>query len=79
MRIVVLLLLIGTILLGSLYWLTSYRSAFEADQACHQMILEKSIKGITIDCDHDIETKQWILYQKESEGKAATVLKRFRY
>ena len=56
-----------------------FRSAFEADQQCH---FEKSVaiaSNSAIDCDHDIETKQWLLFQIGDNDQPSKVLKRYRY
>ena len=62
----------------SIYYLTAYRSAFEADQFCHSYI-SAEVNAINYKCDHDIETHQWILYQEQFDNKPAIVIKRFRY
>ena len=66
------------VIVGILFF-TSYRSAFEADQACHfakwQIYADKEDYG----CDHDIETNQWILFEKSLDKNPAKVLQRFRY
>ena len=56
-----------------------YKSAFEADQECH---FEKSnimIASSELGCDHDLETRQWILFDTGKNNAKAEVLKRFRY
>ena len=58
---------------------TSYRSAFEADQACHFIKWESYKESLEFGCDHDLETNQWILYQEGSNHQPAKVVKRFRY
>lgn len=58
---------------------TGYQSAFEADQACHYAKWENHKDNPKFDCDHDLETKQWILYQSGENHTAAKVLQRFRY
>ena len=49
------------VILGSIYFFTGYQSAFEADQQCHfDMRIEfNELDGIG--CDHDMETKQWLM------------------
>ena len=74
----ILVLIIGTLLGGCLY-LTSYRSAFEADQACHYEKTKVYESSSSFGCDHDTETSQWILYELENSGLPAKVIKRFRY
>ena len=69
--------LILTCLFGFLY-LTSYRSAFEADQACHSDKFHEFNDSSDFGCDHDLETNQWILYQKKDKNDAV-VMKRYRY
>ena len=58
---------------------TSYRSAFEADQACHFIKWDSYKESLEFGCDHDLETNQWILYQEGSNHEPAKVIKRFRY
>ena len=59
--------------------LRGYRSAFEADQACHAEKWQVYGQEQGFDCDHDLETNQWILYEVGSNHQAAKVLKRFHY
>ncbi len=64
---------------GILYFPYRYKSAFEADQQCHY---EKSItysEKSTIECDHDLETRQWILFENSLANNPARVISRFRY
>ena len=65
--------------LGTYSYVTGYRSAFEADQACHAEKWNAFSEDIGVDCDHDLETKQWILFVAGSNHQAAQVVKRFRY
>ena len=44
-----------TCLFGFLYF-TSYRSAFEADQACHSDKFNEFNDSADVGCDHDLET-----------------------
>ncbi len=57
---------------------STFDSAFEADQECHF-----SIKSDQLDahygCDHDLETRQWLLYKQSEEAGKSLVVKRFRY
>ena len=61
------------------YLLTGYRSAFEADQACHAEKWQSYADAKGFGCDHDLETKQWILFEVSQEHEPAQVIKRFRY
>ena len=74
----ILVILLSVIILGFLY-LTSYRSAFEADQACHYEKFKTYNENKEYGCDHDLETNQWILYMSEENGLPARVIKRFKY
>ena len=57
-----------------------YRSAFEADQACHYEKWASYGDRANSDCDHDIETRQWILFSSdESSDRPAEIIKRYRY
>ncbi len=67
------------IILGYLHFFTGYKSAFEADQQCHYELRLKSVELEGLDCDHDLETNQWILYQKGINDNAAQVVERYRY
>ncbi len=79
MRLTLIFSLVIVAIFAAFSFLTSYRSAFEADQACHFDILQSAIEDGTLGCDHDLETRQWLLYNKGSEVKSATVIKRYRY
>tara|TARA_Y100001968_G_C19333146_1_gene705375 strand:- start:877 stop:1116 length:240 start_codon:yes stop_codon:yes gene_type:complete len=79
MRLVVISLFFIGITLFSVYYLTGYRSAFEADQACHYEMNVNYSGATGIGCDHDLETRQWILYTGKEENAIAHVVKRFRY
>ncbi len=75
--LITLSLLVGAYLLN----FKKYQSAFEADQACHY-----DLSGLLIDedgskygCDHDLETRQWLLFNKLDKIKSAIVLERYRY
>ena len=61
------------------YFLTGYDSAFEADQSCHSYLLNISEKSSNLDCDHDTETHQWILYETQFNSEPAKIIKKFRY
>ena len=61
------------------YWLLGFNSAFEADQMCHSTIANFNSNNQNLDCDHDTETHQWILYEKNDDSRPAKVIKRFRY
>jgi len=67
------------IILGCLYFFTGYKSAFEADQQCHYELRMKSVELEGLGCDHDLETNQWILYQKGIDDKPSQVVQRYRY
>ena len=68
------------ILIGFLiYFLTGYDSAFEADQSCHSYLANFSDQSVNLDCDHDTETHQWILYETQKNEEPAKIIKKFRY
>ena len=81
MKIASILILIASIIISSIYFITGYQSAFEADQACHALMNngDYKYKINSLGCDHDIETRQWIFYEKNNPSTAAKVIKRFRY
>ena len=62
-----------------LYFLTGYDSAFEADQSCHSYLSDLSEQSVTLGCDHDTETHQWILYETQDNLEPAKNIKKFRY
>lgn len=65
--------------LMAIYYINTYRSAFEADQACHFAKWETHKENSAFGCDHDLETRQWILYEEGHNHQPAKVLERFRY
>ena len=62
-----------------IYFLTGYDSAFEADQSCHSYLSDLSEQSVTLGCDHDTETHQWILYETQDNLEPAKIIKKFRY
>ncbi|WP_269623336.1 hypothetical protein [Prochlorococcus marinus] len=74
------LFLLGAILTLEVYrFFPDYKSAFEADQQCHYEALSLFEVEGTLECDHDLETRQWILFSAGKNNEKATVFKRFRY
>ena len=41
--------------------------------------IKKSVELEGLGCDHDLETNQWILYQKGINDKPSQVVERYRY
>ena len=74
-QVIVSITLIGFLV----YFLTGYDSAFEADQLCHSSLSNFSDQSGNFDCDHDIETHQWILYETLDNSQPAIIIKKFRY
>ena len=73
-------LVLSLIVVGFLiYFLTGFDSAFEADQSCHASLSNLSNQLGNFDCDHDIETHQWILYETQDSSEPAKIIKKFRY
>ena len=71
---------ISVVLIGfSVYFLSGYDSAFEADQSCHSEMSQFSGKTASLGCDHDTETHQWILYETQDNSVPAKIIKKFRY
>ena len=62
-----------------IYFLTGYNSAFEADQNCHSYLSSYDNISGKYDCDHEIETQQWILYESNENKDPAKIIKKFRY
>ena len=79
MKLIIALVCFLFIAFGSYYYLTGYRSAFEADQACHSEKWNSYGDNPSFDCDHDLETSQWILYEEKPVHMPAKVIKRFHY
>ena len=79
MKLIFVFISIIAIIVGYLYFFTGYKSAFEADQQCHYEMRLKSVELEGLGCDHDLETNQWILYQKGNDEKPSQVIKRYRY
>ena len=73
--IVIILFLI--VILG--FYFTKYKSAFEADQACHYDQNQNYAENLNLGCDHDLETMQWLLYEKGEKNSKSKVIKRYRY
>ncbi len=67
------------IIFALIYFLTGYKSAFEADQQCHYELKIKSEDLDKLGCDHDLETNQWLLFQEGINDQPSKVIKRFRY
>ena len=63
----------------SFHYLTTYKSAFEADQQCHYLVRTEYMEKSSFQCDHDLETRQWLLFEEFNNGQASKVIKRFRY
>tara|TARA_B100000700_G_C14651805_1_gene672297 strand:- start:33 stop:290 length:258 start_codon:yes stop_codon:yes gene_type:complete len=78
-KLLILILLIFAITATVINYITSYRSAFEADQACHSLKWKNYQDSEVFGCDHDLETNQWILYETSNNHSPAKIMKRFRY
>ena len=63
----------------SIYFLTGYDSAFEADQSCHSYLSNLPDESGRLACDHDTETHQWILYETQDNSEPAKIIKKYRY
>ena len=79
MRVFIAVVALLVLSLGTYSFLTGYRSAFEADQACHAEKWIRYGEDSSFGCDHDLETDQWILYETASNHEPAKVVERFRY
>ncbi len=73
------ILAIALIAYGIFYFFGRYKSAFEADQQCHYQKYIANVEATKIDCDHDLETRQWILFEIGENNSPAKVITRFRY
>ena len=79
MKLSILFISLILIIVGFLYFFTGYKSAFEADQQCHYEMKLKSVELEGLGCDHDLETNQWLLYQKVNNDQPSKVIERYRY
>ena len=79
MKLTIALIFLIAIIIGFLYFFTGYKSAFEADQQCHYEMRLKSVELDGLGCDHDLETNQWLLYQKVTNDLPSQVISRYRY
>ena len=79
MKITIIIFSLFSVILGSIYFFYGYKSAFEADQQCHFDMRIESIELDRLGCDHDLETKQWLLFQGGVDDQPSKVLKRYRY
>ena len=79
MKLTIAFISIIAIIVGYFYLFTGYKSAFEADQQCHYEMRLKSVESAGLGCDHDLETKQWLLYQKGLNDQPSKVIERYRY
>ena len=71
---------ISVVLIGfSVYFLSGYDSAFEADQSCHSYLSNLPDPSNSLGCDHDTETHQWILYETQDNLEPAKIIKKYRY
>ena len=79
MKLFILFISLIVIIVGFLLFFNGYKSAFEADQQCHYEMRLKSTQLEGLGCDHDLETNQWILYQKGINDNPSQVIERYRY
>ena len=79
MKLTIALISLLAIILGFLYFLKGYKSAFEADQQCHYEMRLKSVELDRLGCAHDLETNQWLLYRKGINDQPSQVIERYRY
>ena len=79
MKIIVSILLALAVLAGITFFVTRYPSAFEADQACHYELTLQNEGSVKYGCDHDLETRQWLLFKSGENTQPSQVVRRFRY
>jgi len=79
MKLTISIISLIALILGILYFFTGYKSAFEADQKCHYDMRLRSETLENLGCDHDLETNQWLLYQKGINDQPSQVIQRYRY
>ena len=73
------LVLVLISILTTAYSNPEYESAFEADQQCHFDMSTLKIDKPNLGCDHDTETRQWLLFDDERVNQPAEVVKRYKY
>ena len=76
---IILLVTLLISIFGIIYFKPEYRAAFEADQQCHFDIASLNSEMLSLGCDHDLETRQWILFNSEETENPSQILKRYRY
>ena len=79
MKLIIVFISLIAIIVGYLLFFNGYKSAFEADQQCHYEMKLKSTEIVGLGCDHDLETNQWLLYQKGINDEPSHVIERYRY
>ncbi len=79
MKLTIVFIFLITLIFAFLYFFTGYNSAFEADQQCHYEMRLKSVELDGLGCDHDLETNQWLLFQKGINDNPSKVIERYRY
>ena len=79
MKLIFAIISLIVLIVGFFYLFTGYQSAFEADQQCHYEMRLKSVELDGLGCDHDLETNQWLLYQKGIDKQPSQVIERYRY
>ena len=79
MKIIIAFISLTAIIIGYFNFFIGYKSAFGADQQCHYELRFKSDELEGLGCDHDLETNQWILYQKGVKDNPSQVVERYRY
>ena len=79
MKLTIVLIFLIAIFVGCFFFFNGYKSAFEADQQCHYEMRLKSNELDGLGCDHDLETNQWLLYQKGINDQPSHVIERYRY
>ena len=79
MKLTIAIISLIAVSLGFFYFFTGYKSAFEADQQCHYEMKLKSVEIDGLDCDHDLETRQWLLYSNGINDQPSKVIERYRY
>ena len=79
MKLILAITLLLISIASSAYTLTGFGSAFEADQECHFILNTEYSQFNDYGCDHDLETRQWLLYRSGLDAEPAKVIRRFRY
>ncbi len=79
MKTLVFIVLVAILGVFLFFHFAKFKSAFEADKRCHQDINNEKNNINSLKCDHDFETRQWILYSLDDKSSEYQIYKRYYY